>query len=552
MGRGTIVGGGENGLYTVSLDYGSSVAVQRLARLESQKAAAEAEIAALGPLLAALRAHVSALTSILDARITAYANSNAEGTDDEKRGAVDKATNDLLEKLKEVRLAEVAIETLQIKVANINSTISRLQSLVLSQTRSMWCADLTTDAEGSVATIEVNGEQPTFLVSPGGRPPEALDGAMVSRGIMSPEQVFLNAALLPGWQKWRPTFRSGTITAIDRANDTCDVALDAALSSAQRLNINQGGALFNVPIEYMNCNSGAFLVGDDVVVQFQGQNWSSPKVIGFLREPRSCAPKELAFAIEALPESSRHVVPAPTYEAMYHGQLDEDSIFNVPGLNRYSSESFIIPWNAGIYLPNDSPVKGGSYDQNDAVLRFDLALQKVGDNNFFGPGSYGGFIIRVLEVEDHGAALILPGVGQGQIASPSESPSITYFTDNRTTATTQNNDGEDITFAVGTTINGVYSAYVNDASMGELFQDAEIYDAIFRGYFSAPSSIVVIFNGKRCRYDLKHAGPIPALQNPDITFTYTPTGDTGPPLTRAYKQWLWATYEFGDVLPDAP
>jgi predicted transglutaminase-like cysteine proteinase len=49
----------------------------------------------------------------------------------------------------------------------------------------------------------------------------------------------------------------------------------------------RGVLLSDVPIEYMNGdNASAFLVDDMVVVQFVGQNWNNPKVIGFEMNPR--------------------------------------------------------------------------------------------------------------------------------------------------------------------------------------------------------------------------------------------------------------------------
>ena len=46
--------------------------------------------------------------------------------------------------------------------------------------------------------------------------------------------------------------------------------------------------LEDVPIEYMNCNAWAFAEDDRVVVQFTGQDWAQPKVIGFESDPQAC------------------------------------------------------------------------------------------------------------------------------------------------------------------------------------------------------------------------------------------------------------------------
>ena len=50
--------------------------------------------------------------------------------------------------------------------------------------------------------------------------------------------------------------------------------------------------LETVPIEYMTCNAYAFADGDAVVVEFTGQDWTQPTVIGFKSDPQAC---ELMF-----------------------------------------------------------------------------------------------------------------------------------------------------------------------------------------------------------------------------------------------------------------
>jgi len=53
--------------------------------------------------------------------------------------------------------------------------------------------------------------------------------------------------------------------------------------------------LDSVAIEYMSCNAGAFADGDRVVVEFTGQSWSSPKVIGFDENPVACTTDGILF-----------------------------------------------------------------------------------------------------------------------------------------------------------------------------------------------------------------------------------------------------------------
>ena len=80
-------------------------------------------------------------------------------------------------------------------------------------------------------------------------------------------------------------YRVGKITSL--SGDNCSITLDDALSSQQSLDINQSATLQSVPIVYMTENGSAFEVDDRVVVEFQGQDWTQPRVIGFESNPRS-------------------------------------------------------------------------------------------------------------------------------------------------------------------------------------------------------------------------------------------------------------------------
>lgn len=155
-----------------------------------------------------------------------------------------------------------------------------------------WCADLTEDAAGEVKTIEVNGEfgaeGSIRVVAPQEVAPSLAAGDVVAREVQAGAQAYFNAAILPGWQKFKPTYRAGTITRVDAPANVVDVDLDTARSSAQRLEINQSGSLSDVPVRYMTCDASAFEVGDRAIVEFQSQDWTQPVVIGFVERPRGC------------------------------------------------------------------------------------------------------------------------------------------------------------------------------------------------------------------------------------------------------------------------
>ena len=324
MGRGTIVSGGTDGLYTVDLDYGSTRADQLIDYLQTAITDIDVAIAAAESVAESASLSLSSVLSALNGAIVTYTGDESS----ENKEALQEATEAAAE-------AEVAKEKATVKVSGLKyqkmaleSRLSAIQAIDVTERADVWCVDLTEDASGSVATIEVNGEGGQgILIAPEGRFPDAGDGYMTARAVQSAEQVFYNAAILPGWQKYAPTFRTGTISNIDYDNDTCTVTLDSAVSTAQSLGINQATLLEGVEIEYMNCNAKAFDNNDAVVVQFVGQSWSSPKVIGFVSNPKACGPAYIAFCID--------VDPAATYDTGWgdvvtFGKSNNDTVISYP------------------------------------------------------------------------------------------------------------------------------------------------------------------------------------------------------------------------------
>ncbi len=103
----------------------------------------------------------------------------------------------------------------------------------------IWCADATDDlvTGAEVGTIEINQEAKKILVAPGGKTSTSngkLEPGMANEGVAT----YLNWAVLPGVQRWRPTYRVGTIVEINYTANTCTVCMDDAHSSAQNLRIN--------------------------------------------------------------------------------------------------------------------------------------------------------------------------------------------------------------------------------------------------------------------------------------------------------------------------
>lgn len=206
-----------------------------------------------------------------------------------------------------VRKATEAASRLQAKQSKLNRICAHLEGAKtrldtlnradIDAPELAWCADYTEGlAPGTeVATVQRRDEGTELAVNvvPGSSPQRSVgwtsvDGDLRPREWQTAEQVFFNAAVLPGVQRHSPKYRSGVITEIDEAENTCSVQLDSAKSSAQALQINAFDSLSNVPIVYMGCDAVAFEVGDHVLVEFHQRRWDAPVVIGFVIEPKPC------------------------------------------------------------------------------------------------------------------------------------------------------------------------------------------------------------------------------------------------------------------------
>lgn len=122
-------------------------------------------------------------------------------------------------------------------------------------------------------------------------------GKLASAVPLSPEAVFYDACLEPGHLKWKPLWRYGTITRLDKPASVCDLTLEVVtarlfIDEHTPLDLNEHETLTNVVISYPPCNGYGFEEGDEVLVLFEGHDRSSPKVVGFRRAPRDCNGRE--------------------------------------------------------------------------------------------------------------------------------------------------------------------------------------------------------------------------------------------------------------------
>jgi hypothetical protein len=296
VGKGTITGEVGQALYNVDLDYGSTIVNARIDVRETRIAEIDVEIAALEGELSQAAIAETIAQNALDAAIV----SNKLSPSEDNVEAINSKTVEWIEAGAKPRALRKKINYLKIEKSNLQSKIDQLREEVIAENRQVWCVDYTLEATGEVATIEINGEGPESGILIGPKAEGYIgseDGRLLDRMAVSAETAYLNAAILPGWQKWFPTYRTGILDSIDRGNNTGIVTLDDTPSSAQGLPINITGRLVDVPFDYLECDNAAFEFGDHVVVQLVGQDWSNPKIIGFVSNPRPCGPERIWFPV---------------------------------------------------------------------------------------------------------------------------------------------------------------------------------------------------------------------------------------------------------------
>lgn len=299
MGKATILQALGEGEYTVRVDTGKAQRDAAVVRAQAEVTALEQQIADWQQTLDAFQTEEDApARAEVDAAQVAYiaAMKGDPPPDAAAIRALITAHSKAMQALFAVRsrsaLLRLQIDTWRFDLSRARKELAAWQALETEFEQTAWCADYTEAAVGEVPTLEIPGEygagETTLVLAPVEIAPTLPAGQIVAREVQTGPQAYFNAAILPGWQRHKPTYRAGTITSINRGADTADVLLDATPSSAQGLAINQASSLSGVPVRYMTCNAAAFETGDKVVVEFQAQDWAQPVVIGFVDHPRAC------------------------------------------------------------------------------------------------------------------------------------------------------------------------------------------------------------------------------------------------------------------------
>lgn len=320
MGKATILANLGEGLYKVQQDRGQEKINARITKLQAQLTKVEQQIVTV------LNKRSQLDSQLIQARL------NFQLATDEYVAAVagdpkasttgwETAQKELLQLQAQYEESTRELEKLRANKTSTAKEITSLQSLNLVSTFDAWCADYKDDATGTVATIEIPGEPQRTLIAPQAPAWTSAAGEVLAREAMTGPQAFFNAAILPGWQKFKPTYRRGVITAVDQTNSKANVTLLADPSSAQGLGINQSNELIDVPIVY-DCGASSFNIGDECVVQFLNQNWSNPQIIGFMSNPVGCG----GAVFKSFPDFQ---FPVVYYNASYRPFFDVDSSGNI-------------------------------------------------------------------------------------------------------------------------------------------------------------------------------------------------------------------------------
>jgi hypothetical protein len=371
MGVAKIVSGGQDGRYTIELDYGK-------AQRDAQVAAFTARVGTLTGKLAASQLQINDVQEREDALSLAVAAAWEAYASAPPQTRTTTAITAAIEALGKERAANDPLRwkhsALRFDMIAAQRALALWTAFSPVTTRDAWCIDFSEDAEagGYVGTAEIPGEPSLTLIVPSARAWIPTDGQVKARELQSPWQSYFNAAILPGWQKWLPTYRWGTITELDQPSALCNVSLAAASSSALSLGVNQTSVLTGVPIVYMGCNADVFEVGDRVVVKFLFQDWSQPVVIGFLDNPRAC--KGWKFALGSFTDAN--ISGPPRYLTVFFQSIMPNAL-HTEKMSAASTVSMEFRQEGGGWFspstgPTSGPLTSATWTHPDAALSFTL------------------------------------------------------------------------------------------------------------------------------------------------------------------------------------
>ena len=355
MGKAEIISNDDYGYYTIRVVYNDQRAKDTIQHLRDRASEIDDKLYDFAQKRDDAESELNDASKDLNQAINEYRD--ARGTEDEpdKRQALLEAQKTFIKARAEYSQAASEYEMWRLEKTSAERRIRLIERYMpAGQEFQTACADYSTELSGTVGTIEPLGLGQEVRIRPGYEDgaaySEGRDGQMTPIIAQTAAQTLYNYMMLPGWQKWQPLHRIGRMTSLDRENVKCDVELDAATSPAQDLKINQENTLSGVPITYMLCDANAFQSHDRVLVEFQGQDWQSPQVIGFAAGPEPC-PLVLSLTINGYTPKRAHRIgffDAETGELIDSAWSDQSGVVYDRRLAGYDPGQ-IIPgiWHEG-------------------------------------------------------------------------------------------------------------------------------------------------------------------------------------------------------------
>lgn len=289
MGRAIIISETGGGLYQVQPVIDKARSTAEISRLTGENSAIDSR---LTELVAEITTASNAVDTASDELKAALINKDDDSVIKQKQDALRKAESVLIG-------LTGSREYLKLKKTANTKRIEYLQEKTADPAQiAAWCTDYSEGLTGEVGTVELGRQNTAPIIKPGDSGAAyvaADDGILQPLPASSAAGVFYNLAVLPGVAKWRPRYRTGTASNIDVDTNTMDVALDALELGG--INCNQADSLSAVPVQYMTCNAQAFTAGDPVLVEFTGQDFAQPVVVGFVHDPVACDPHGLVCSI---------------------------------------------------------------------------------------------------------------------------------------------------------------------------------------------------------------------------------------------------------------
>ncbi len=363
MGKATIINHIAEAQYNVMINFDRARSDTEIARLETENTALAIRIAELAGEINTAALDVDNAKDVLRASITNFKSGLALQADVDTAMAWLQDSLNLYQNLTQVR----AISRLK-KVTN-EKRIAWLNDMVpIDVAVTAWCADYTDGLSGAVGMIDIGRQAGTNIIRAGGANGDAagydvvVDGKYEGIASGTPAGVFFNLALKPAVEKWRPRYRTGVISALDLSADTAGVTLDPAVGE-QGIIINQTQVLVDVAVQYMTCNASAFTVGDHVIIEFIGMDWTTPQVVGFVDNPKVCygwVLADVAFSAQTNPEGMGRyemtdmlVLTDPTRPAgAIVASIDDILVGSVPTVEPTGAEPTTVP--ISLYRANRS------------------------------------------------------------------------------------------------------------------------------------------------------------------------------------------------------